>query len=151
MVGRLAVLMAVTAVLTIGNAHAKEWTGNGFISINGGGQFGDRQFEANLAVPEFDEVAEYETDHALSGGGVLDVAGGLRVWRSLAFGVGFSVLQNTDVVVGSGTVPFLLNDQLGVGGFFRFAGGSVDLPIGNAMTSVDVGGAQLGGGLRLYF
>ena len=249
MVGRLAALIAVTVVLTIGNAHAQEWTGNGFISISGGGQFGDRQFEANLSVPEFDEVAEYETDHALSGGGILDVGGGLRVWRSLAFGVGFSVLQNTDDVVGSGTVPnplffdrpravtysesglkhrevgihfsavyviplsermmvsifggptifrvrqdlvsavelgpeldaplfenvsvssvttssanetsvgghigfdgtFLLNDQLGVGGFFRFAGGSVDLPIGNAMTSVDVGGAQLGGGLRLFF
>ena len=46
---------------------------------------------------------------------------------------------------------FLLNDQLGVGGFFRFAGGSVDLPAGDTLVSVDVGGVQVGGGLRLFF
>ena len=245
----LAAATAVMAVLTLGSAQAQEWTGNGFVSISGGGQFGDRQFEANLSVPKFDEIAEFETDHALSGGGILDVAGGLRVWRNLAFAVGFSVQESSDEITGSGSVPnplffdrpravtfaetglkhrevgihfsavyvipvsdrftvslfggptifrvrqdpvssivlgpetdaplfetvtvasvgtssvdetgggghlgfdgtFLLNDQLGVGGFFRYAGGSVDLPTGNSMTSLDVGGAQVGGGLRVFF
>ena len=46
---------------------------------------------------------------------------------------------------------YLLKDQLGVGGFFRYTGSSVDLPTGNTMTTIDVGGAQLGGGVRLFF
>lgn len=46
---------------------------------------------------------------------------------------------------------FLLNDQLGVGGFVRYTGGSVDLPTGTTTTTIDVGAAQLGGGLRLFF
>ena len=46
---------------------------------------------------------------------------------------------------------FLLTSQLGVSGFFRVAGGAVDLTSGNISVSVDVGGAQLGGGLKLFF
>ena len=249
MAGRLTAALAAVAILALGSAEAQEWSGRGFISISGGGQVGDRQFEANLAVPKLDETAEFETDHALSGGGILDVAGGLRVWRSLAVGVGFSVLRSSDGISGAGTVPnplffdsprsvtftetglkhrevgihvsviymipvserfmvslfggptifclrqdlvtdvelgpeldaplfetvsvasvttsstdetgvgghigfdvtFLLNNQLGAGEFFRYTGGSVDLPTGNTMTSIDVGGAQVGGGLRLFF
>ncbi len=249
MARRLTATVATVALLTLGSAEAQEWTGNGFISISGGGQLGDRQFEANLSVPKFDEIAEFETDHALSGGGILDVGGGLRVWRNLGFGAGFSMLQTSDDVSGTGSVPnplffdsprsvtftetglkhrevgvhfsavyvipvserfmvslfggptifrvrqdfvtdvelgpetdaplfetvsvasvttsstdetgfgghigfdgtFLMNDQLGVGGFFRYTGGSVDLPAGNSMKTIDVGGAQLGGGLRLFF
>ena len=237
--------MAVMVVLTLGSAQAQEWTGNGLVYIGGGGQLGDRQFKTNLEL----QTARYRTDHSLSSGGILNIGGGLRVWRSFGVGVGASVLQNTDDITGSGSVPnplffdrprsvtyaetglkrrevgihisaiyvvpfsgrvmfsifggptifrarqdlisdielgpeldaplfgtvtvasvstvsisktgvgghigfdgtFLLNDQLGVGGFFRYTGGSVDLPTGNTMTSVDVGGAQLGGGLRVFF
>ncbi len=46
---------------------------------------------------------------------------------------------------------FLLTSQLGVSGFFRFAAGAVDLTSGDTSRSVDVGGAQLGGGLKLFF
>jgi len=248
-VRKLTAATAVMVVLMLGSAQAQEWTGDGFLSINGGGQIGDRQFEANLSVPKFDEIAEFETDHDLGGGGILNVVGVLRVWRSLGVGAGFSLQESTDDISGSGTVPnplffdrprpvsftetglkhreigihlsavyvipvserfrvslfggptlfrvrqdlvsditlgpetdaplfetvsvasvatssvngtgggghvgfdgaFLLNEQLGFGGFFRFAGGSVDLPTGNSMTSVGVGGAQLGGGLRVSF
>lgn len=249
MARRLAAALAVVALLTLGSAEAQEWTGKGFVSISGGGQFGDRQFEADFSVPKFDETADFTTNHALSGGGILDVTGGLRIWRNVAFGVGFSVLQNSDDISGTGTVPnplffdsprsvtftetalkhrevgihisavyvlpvserfmlsifggptvfrvrqdlvtdvelgpetaaplfdmvsvasvttssanesgigghigfdgtFLLNDQLGVGGFVRYTGGSVDLPTGTTTTTIDVGAAQLGGGLRLFF
>ena len=241
--------MAVTVLLTVGNAQAQEWTGRGFISVSGGGQLGERQFETNLAVPKFSETARFETEHTLSQGGILHVGGGLRVWNNFAAGVGFSLLGKSDDITGGGTVPnplffdrprtvtytetglerretgihfsafyvvpiserlmltffggptifrvrqdlvgdielgpetdaplfrnvtvssvvtrtvnetgfgghigldgtFMLNDQLGVGGFFRYSGGSVELPTGNTRTSVDVGGPQLGGGLRLFF
>ena len=46
---------------------------------------------------------------------------------------------------------FLLNEQLGVSAFARYVGGSVDLHNGDSVVSVDVGGFQFGGGLRLFF
>ena len=238
-------------VLSMASAQSQttKWEGKGFFSISGGGQFGDTAFEAPLTVETFDEFAQFETDHTSSSGGLLDVAGGFRIAGNLAFGVGFSVMENEDDATGRGTVPnplffdrsrevtytatglkhreiginlsavyvipvterflvsifggptffrlrqslvsdlqlgpetdppffdsvevtsvattsvsesgfgghigfdgtVLLNDFLGVGGFFRFASGSVDLPMGGTTVSVDVGGLQLGGGLRLMF
>ena len=48
-------------------------------------------------------------------------------------------------------VTYMFTEQLGAGGFFRFAGGSVDLPVGSTTVAVDVGGVQVGGGLRVRF
>ena len=248
---RLTILFVCLAVLTLGRAEAQtsEWDGRGFIWISGGGQFSDTEFKVAQSVPKFDEVAQFETDHTSGSGGLLDVAGGVRIAGNLGVGVGFSVLGNQNDVSGTGTVPnplffdrprdvtfeetglehrevgihfsavyvipvsdrflvsvfggptlfrlrqdlvsdvvlgpetdapffdmvdvasvsttsvsatsfgghigfdgtFLLNDQLGVGGFFRCAAGSVDLPTGDTLVSVDAGGLQIGGGLRLFF
>ena len=46
---------------------------------------------------------------------------------------------------------YLLTSQFGVTGIFRFAGGSVELLDESSATSIDVGGPQLSGGLRLFF
>ena len=46
---------------------------------------------------------------------------------------------------------FLLNEELGASGFVHYAGGAVDLPSGNTVISINVGGAQVGGGLKLFF
>ena len=40
---------------------------------------------------------------------------------------------------------------IGLGGFVRFAAGSVDVPSGGGESSVQVGGFQSGGGIRLRF
>jgi len=247
---RLASVLVGMTVLMLASAQAQtsEWDGNGFISISGGSQFSDKQFEERLSVPKFDETAEFQTDHTSGSGGILDVAGGLRLVGNLAFGVGFSLMENQGDATGHGTVPnplffdrdrsvtfdatglkhrevgihfsavyviplgdrflvsifggptvfrlrqelvgdvalgpeldlpffdsvdvasvtttsvsetglgghvgvdgtFLLNDQLGVVGFFRFDGGSVDVATGTTQVSIDVGGAQAGGGLRIF-
>ena len=241
--------------LTLGNAEAQiwpnfqEWTGQGFVSVGGGGQLGGHQFKDQSSLRKFDELALLETQHTLTGGGLLDVSGGLRLWRSLGASIGFSTVRMTDDIVGTGTVPnpllhqrprpvsytetglkhhelavhlsavyvvpvserfivsllagptlfrihqdvisevelgpetqaplfstvtvnalttssvgrtgfgghigfdgtFLLNEELGASGFFHYAGGAVDLPSGNTVISIKVGGAQLGGGLKLFF
>jgi hypothetical protein len=47
---------------------------------------------------------------------------------------------------------YLITPRYGVGGFFRFSGASVDLPLsGGSTISVDGGGVQFGGGLRVRF
>jgi hypothetical protein len=45
-------------------------------------------------------------------------------------------------------LSYRLNNRYGVGGFIRYAGGSVDLP---AVPDLTVGGAQVGGGIRIRF
>ena len=251
-VAKLAVLMIG---LALGNAEAQvwpafqEWTGRGFVSVGGGGQLGGRQFKDQSSIRKFDELALLETQHTLTGGGLLDVSGGLRLWRSLGASIGFSTVHMTDDIAGTGTVPnpllyhrprpvsyaktglkrqelavhlsavyvvpvserfivsilagptlfrihqdvisdvelgpetqaplfstvtvnalttasvgrtgigghigfdgtFLLNEELGASGFVHYAGGAVDLPSSNTVISINVGGAQVGGGLKLFF
>jgi hypothetical protein len=45
-------------------------------------------------------------------------------------------------------VAYTLTPRYGVGGYVRYAGGTVDLP---SMAGAHVGGAQAGGGIRLRF
>ena len=48
-------------------------------------------------------------------------------------------------------VTYMVTNAVGLGGFVRFAAGSVDVPIGTETVSSDVGGAQTGGGVRIRF
>ena len=48
-------------------------------------------------------------------------------------------------------VTYMPATFVGVGGFVRFSGGSVDLPSSSGTASLTVGGLQAGGGLRLRF
>ena len=46
---------------------------------------------------------------------------------------------------------YRLTRRLAVGAFVRYAGGSVDLPAASGNVSLDVGGVQVGAGVRLRF
>ena len=48
-------------------------------------------------------------------------------------------------------VTYMVTSVFGLGGFFRFATGSVDIPIASDPVPVDVGGVQAGGGVRVRF
>ena len=45
----------------------------------------------------------------------------------------------------------MFTEILGAGGFFRYASGSVDFTTTAGVQSVDAGGTQVGGGLRVRF
>lgn len=46
---------------------------------------------------------------------------------------------------------YMFTDRLGAGGFLRYTGGSVDLGATAGKTKLDIGGFQIGAGLRLRF
>lgn len=48
-------------------------------------------------------------------------------------------------------VAYRVTRRIGVGLLLRYAGGSVDLPVANQETSLDVGGLHLGAGVRVGF
>ena len=65
-----------------------------------------------------------------------------------------SATEASESVVGGNVgvdVRYMFTEQLGAGVFVRWAGGSVDLPASGGAQSIDVGGVQSGGGLRLSF
>ena len=48
-------------------------------------------------------------------------------------------------------ISYMVHTYVGVGGFVRFTGGSVDLPKGDTAVTTNVGGFQTGGGVRFRF
>ena len=48
-------------------------------------------------------------------------------------------------------LSFMIAPYYGVGVFAQYAGGTMDLPFAGGMASVDVGGFQVGGGIRFRF
>ena len=89
-----------------------------------------------------------EQDHALEAG-VLD-------GTHEALRVGVQVTWNDERIraaagghVGA-DVAYMVTSVFGLGGFVRFATGSVDIPIATAPVPVDVGGVQTGG-IRIRF
>ena len=102
-------LIASLVLLGAVDANAQmEWTGRGFININGAFQVGDKSFTETLAGSDFilyDEQATYNLTHAFSGGALFDVGGGVRVWRNLAAGLAVSSFSTNSTVSLTGTVP----------------------------------------------
>lgn len=242
-------MLAVGGVLCPGvvEAQDREWTGNGFVNVNGGFQSGDERFSGALDGPLYDELAEYATDYSSGSGGLTDITAGVRVWRSLAAAFGVTIVNTTGTVDITGTVPhplffdsprpttlqqtdlahrqvgfhfqavylipvtdvidvavfggpsvfrveqdfitgvtlgpeidpfdtvalaststqaaqgtgvgfnigadvtYMFTEIVGAGGFFRYAAGSVEFATSTGFQSIDAGGAQVGGGVRLRF
>lgn len=247
--GATVCLLVVAGVLLprAASAQSREWIGNGFVNLNGGFQSGDRIFADALDAPLYDEFAEYTNDYASSGGRLVDITGGVRVWRGLAGAFGVTIANSTSSVAVTGSVPhplffdtprttalqradlthrqigfhfqavyvipvteaidiavfggpsvfrveqdfvtgvtlgpeldpfdtvaltavatqasqetgiginvgadvsYMFTEFLGAGGFFRYTSGSVDFTTTAGVQSIDAGGAQVGGGLRVRF
>ena len=248
--GRVGLLLLCT-ILTQSTATAQSsgWTGSSFLNVNGGYQPSDQAISEGWETTLYDETASFSTARSVGRGGVFDVNGGVGVWRSLAVGVGVSVLNTSRNATVDGTVPsplfyyrprtaptktlgstlehrqvgihvmaiyvfpmsetidiavfggpsifavrqdlvngatleseqspffdiaidnvtttstkktgvggnvgvdvtVMLTDMIGLGGLVRYARASVDLGPGVNPQSIDVGGLQVGGGLRLRF
>ena len=124
---------------------------------------------------ERDEVTGYiDASYVLSGGRLdLAVSGGpafFTVSQELVSDVTFNDTAPFDTVTFTGAVTtkamatnigfnagvdvgFKLSKNVGLGGIVRYSRAAVTFPLANtaAGVHVDVGGAHLGGGLRLYF
>ena len=93
--------------LAAGNAAAQadEWTGIGFLNVNGGYQIGNRDFEVQLLTDLYDEAAEYTSEHTSTGNGIVDITAGFRLWRGLALALNFTSFNTTGSAQVTGAVP----------------------------------------------
>ena len=61
-----------------------------FVDVNGGTQVSTTDFGDNVVFTEFVEQGDLNAAHAVASGPIIDVSGGVRLWRGLALGAGFT-------------------------------------------------------------
>ena len=77
----------------------------GFLNVNAGAQPQRRILKTSVSFPLHDETATMTTDQGIGNGPVFDIAGGFRVWRALAIGIGFSFFSDTGNSTVVATIP----------------------------------------------
>jgi hypothetical protein len=98
---------ALALVLGASSAQAQmqQWEDKGYVSVNLGLQTQSRSF-TEISTPEiYGENALITVPHNVSGGILIDVAGGVRVWRNLAVGVGFSSFGDDETPTLAAEIP----------------------------------------------
>lgn len=111
----LAILILAGAEVVFGQTTAAS---RGFVVINGGFQLTPNDFSDGGTKRENAEDGRIDADYTVKGGPSFDIAGGGRLWRQLAVGVGvsrFSVATPT-TVTGSVPHPFFFNRLRAVSG-----------------------------------
>ena len=102
-------LVALGMLLVYGvpraDAQVINWNDRGFVNVNGGYQTQSHDFDATTKFSLYGETATLKAGHEVGSGALLDVSGGVRVWRNVGIGVGYSRFQNSDDVTVTATLP----------------------------------------------
>lgn len=97
--------MIVIAGVSEAQAQIVDWEDQVFASVNVGGQTQSHQFDSSLTFPLYDETGVVNASYDNGGGFLFDVRGGVRVWRNLGIGVGYSRFSNSTDVPVDASVP----------------------------------------------
>jgi len=90
---RLLTTAALGVALAAGvptDAHAQVWTDRGFANVTLGGQAPSHTLSAETTPEIYGEPASIRSTQDVGGGFLFEVAGGYKVWRNLAVGIGVS-------------------------------------------------------------
>lgn len=98
-------LIAALASALPAFAQQKPFESRGFIVVNGGYQITSNDFENASTFSTNVEDGTFTTDYQVKGGPSFDVAGGARVWRRLAVGVGVTRFSRSTPSTLNGSVP----------------------------------------------
>lgn len=98
--------LCVLAAPALAHAQTMQWTNKGFISVNGGGQFGSHDLTTTSTFDQYGETATITTAQKVKSGGLFDIGGAYRVWgNNLLAGVSFTHTASTDSVNITGAIP----------------------------------------------
>lgn len=105
---RLSCFLVAIAVLAAARADAQTLLSEDkiFISVNGGYQPGTQRFGDRQGFSLYGEDGRFDTRYRVNrSGGLFDLSGGVRVWRRLAVGVGFSRASSKQSAELTASVP----------------------------------------------
>ena len=86
----IGIVFSVLALPADGGAQQRTEDSRGFVNVNGGYQASSTDFTSSFGFLSNAEEVTSRTDYAVDAGLFFDMSGGVRVWRHLAVGVGFS-------------------------------------------------------------
>ena len=98
----VALLFAGTSVA---QAQMLPWEDKGYVTFSFGVQTGSQTFTETAAPVIYGENALITVPHAVNGGGLIDFSGGVRVWKNLAIGLGFSTMSSTEAPTLTAQIP----------------------------------------------
>jgi hypothetical protein len=98
-------LVALLASTPPAFAQQQPFPDRGFIVVNGGYQITRNDFENASTFSANAEDGSFTTDYQVEGGPSFDVAGGARLWRHLAVGVGVTRFSRSTPSTLNGSVP----------------------------------------------
>jgi len=98
------------AVLTLGIAEAAAqvvlpWHDKGFANVNFGSQTIARRHTNEGSLPLYEEVATWDSSFGVGNNTLIDVSGGVRLWRNFGVGVGFSSYKDTASASVNASIP----------------------------------------------
>ena len=106
LIARFVLLPCVLTLVVSAAARAQPWEDKAYVDANLGFQLSSRTFSEALAPVIYDERAAITTTHHIDSGVTpVDVAGGLRIWKSLGAGVGFTRRTLTETATLDARVP----------------------------------------------
>ena len=89
--GAAAAALAAAVVCGSTTASAQmQWVGRGIVTVGGGLQTNSQAITTLSTQDVYEEQATFSTSQEIESGPVFDVSAGLRVWRNLLVGVGYS-------------------------------------------------------------
>jgi hypothetical protein len=101
----LAVCGAVLMTAPAAEAQLLPWEDFGYVAFNLGAQAQSRTFTEISTPVIYNENASVTVPHSVGSGILIDVAGGIRVWRNLALGAGFSTFADDESPTVSAEIP----------------------------------------------
>jgi hypothetical protein len=94
-------------VCTAQSAHAQsmQWTDRGFASVNFGAQAPSQTLSTNVTPDIYGEPASFASTQDVGGGAFFDIAGGYKIWRNLAVGIGFTHVGSSADLTVNASIP----------------------------------------------
>ena len=98
----------LTTVMAVGATPASaqmQWVGRGIVTVGGGLQTGSQSVSTLSTQEIYEEQATFEARQEIESGPFFDVSGGIRVWRNLVLGVGYSRFSDSGSAVVNARFP----------------------------------------------
>ncbi len=90
---------------SVAQAQMLPWEGKGYVTFSFGVQMGSQTFTETSTPVIYGENALITVPHSVDGGGLIDFSGGVRVWRNLAIGLGYSTMSSTETPTLTAQIP----------------------------------------------
>ena len=97
--------LSVCALSAPAGAQQLQWTDQGFVSVNGGGQVGSHSLSSTQSFSLYDETATVTSSQKVGSGGLFDISVGYRVWQNIAASIGYTHTGSKGDLNVNGSIP----------------------------------------------